>query len=398
MQEISFLASQAAKALNPWNLHFRSSDREQAFLAIYNSYILNQSRIGLVLVIAVFLGMGLTDWLFFEKGFMALWTIRLSEAALMAGVLYLSFRPGFFNRYGQGLLCAVALIATLGIVGLTMLGSEEARKAYFAGMLLVVVWSYVTSGLRFVYAVMVNAAVIVLTFLACTTIAALPFNWLFVHGTLLGGVSVVAGSACYIIERQRRLLYLYTHNLDRERRHYQQSASIDHLTGLPNRRHFEQQLEQTLAEAQGRNDEFALLFLDINRFKPINDQHGHQVGDEVLQVIAERLENNVRRDDLVARLAGDEFVVLLTGRNHVAATATVARKLAAQVADPIKLTVRHKELSLRVTTSIGVACFPGDGRDAAQLIRMADQAMYVAKAAGESCVRYARDLHTQLAS
>lgn len=155
----------------------------------------------------------------------------------------------------------------------------------------------------------------------------------------------------------------------------------DPLTGLPNRTKLDQEITRSIARARRSQDGFALHFIDLDRFKPINDEWGHESGDKVLQQIAQRLNEIVRSADLVARIGGDEFVVLQAGVKDTASTAEFAQRVAAAVREPIRL---DDERTASVGCSIGLAFFPKDGTTPAALIRAADAAMYRAKERGRS--------------
>jgi diguanylate cyclase (GGDEF)-like protein len=149
----------------------------------------------------------------------------------------------------------------------------------------------------------------------------------------------------------------------------------DPLTGLVNRRSLIQQLEHAVASADRHRSEFALLFLDLDRFKAINDTLGHEVGDELLRQVAARLLAAVRVSDVVARLGGDEFVVLLEGRGAASNAARVARKIALAHSKPFEIG-RHR---VSTSSSIGIGLYPQDADNAARLMKHADTAMYHAK-------------------
>ncbi len=156
-------------------------------------------------------------------------------------------------------------------------------------------------------------------------------------------------------------------------------AYHDGLTALPNRNLFNKILGQSLALARRQNAQLAVLFLDLDRFKDINDTLGHEAGDELLQEVAIRLKKCLRDSDTVARLGGDEFVVLLH-LHEPGYAATVAQKIVAEVACPFFLVGQE----LRVTASIGISSFPADGRDELTLTKNADLAMYKAKQEGKN--------------
>jgi diguanylate cyclase (GGDEF)-like protein len=158
----------------------------------------------------------------------------------------------------------------------------------------------------------------------------------------------------------------------------------DELTALPNRRHCRKRLDEALALAAGRRTTAALLFLDLDGFKAINDRHGHETGDEVLRIVAARLSRAVRAGDIVCRQGGDEFVCLPSGPIGKPQLAHLARKLFDAVSAP--LTFDH--LHLEVRPSIGVAIFPTHADTTDGLLRAADAAMYRAKFDG-TCFAFA---------
>ncbi len=168
------------------------------------------------------------------------------------------------------------------------------------------------------------------------------------------------------------------HKLAAERISFQ--AYHDALTGLPNRALLVDRIGQALAGARRRSHGAALLYLDLDQFKRVNDTLGHAAGDALLRDVAVRLAGCLREDDTVARLGGDEFVVLLPEVQEASGATLVAEKLLAAVARPC-LIEGHE---LHVTTSIGIALFPEDGADAATLLREADAALYRAKERGRN--------------
>lgn len=161
-------------------------------------------------------------------------------------------------------------------------------------------------------------------------------------------------------------------------------AYHDTLTGLPNRSLFNDRLTQAVLHAQRHGLLFALLFLDLDRFKFINDTLGHAVGDKLLQLVAERLRRQVRKEDTVARLGGDEFTILLGNLK----CPENAEQAALKIIDCLQEVVRCHSHELHVTTSVGIAVYPKDGSDAGTLMQNADAAMYCAKQEGRNNFRY----------
>ena len=157
------------------------------------------------------------------------------------------------------------------------------------------------------------------------------------------------------------------------------AALHDHLTGLPNRVLFKDRLEHGLAQAKRHRWVLALMFLDLDNFKRINDTYGHQAGDVVLKTVATRLAQNTRRDDTVSRYGGDEFLYLLTPILVQDDIARIAAKILEAIRAPCDLQLSDVTVNPSLEASIGISMFPKDGASAAALIRRADEAMYVAK-------------------
>jgi diguanylate cyclase (GGDEF)-like protein len=156
-------------------------------------------------------------------------------------------------------------------------------------------------------------------------------------------------------------------------------ASHDMLTHLPNRPHFYEKLELALIDAKKYNKAFAILFLDLDKFKLVNDSLGHDTGDQLLLAVAERLQQEVSHKDLACRLGGDEFLVLVSDIQSPKAAAELAQKVCDTLAQPIKI----KNQQLNITTSIGISLYPEDGADEKTLIQKADMAMYDTKKRGK---------------
>ena len=158
----------------------------------------------------------------------------------------------------------------------------------------------------------------------------------------------------------------------------EQLALYDQLTGLPNRALFHDLVLRELLQARRARQQFGLLFIDIDRFKTINDSMGHQAGDQLLVEVGQRLRTALREGDVLCRQSGDEFLVLACNVHGWEALAEVAERLLQAVAEPVSL----QEVPVRVSASIGIAVFPDDGEDFETLVKHADVAMYQAKALG----------------
>jgi diguanylate cyclase (GGDEF)-like protein len=195
------------------------------------------------------------------------------------------------------------------------------------------------------------------------------------------GLSVLLALLTWMMVNGRERALRLAAAMTEELRHM---AQRDPLTGLPNRALFSDRLNQEMTRAKRQGGRFALAFIDLDYFKPINDKLGHDVGDEVLRQVARRLSDNVREADTIGRIGGDEFVALLADLSDTEAISALAKKLHLALNPP--LVVAGHELS--VSCCIGVAVYPADGADAVSLTKSADEAMYRAKEAGRNCVRF----------
>jgi diguanylate cyclase (GGDEF)-like protein/PAS domain S-box-containing protein len=168
-----------------------------------------------------------------------------------------------------------------------------------------------------------------------------------------------------------------------EEKHLYGLAHIDALTGLPNRLSLSDRFKQAIAIAERRGEQVAVSFIDIDKFKTINDTYGHQTGDEVLREVAKRLRKAARETDTVARLAGDEFIVLQPGLTSGARPEALASRIRTEFAAPWEIAGMH----LKVSACIGISLFPQDGKDERSLVESADVALYAAKACGDGSFR-----------
>lgn len=161
-------------------------------------------------------------------------------------------------------------------------------------------------------------------------------------------------------------------------------ANYDALTGLPNRKMGLEVLEAAIAKASSENRMLALLFIDLDRFKMVNDNLGHHIGDKLLNIVSKRINSVLRQTDIVARLGGDEFIVISEIKNAREGKIHVAERIANVFSSPFHVETHE----LHISPSIGVCFFPKDGKDSSTLMKNADTAMYEAKDEGRNCIKY----------
>lgn len=173
--------------------------------------------------------------------------------------------------------------------------------------------------------------------------------------------------------------------------HIWRQAHYDLITRLPNRQLFLAQLENELLLCHERNLRLALYFIDLDGFKNVNDEHGHDAGDQLLFQVGQRISGCIRGSDTVARLGGDEFTVMLSGLYDDERVTPVGQQILHVLAQPFSLA----KATVTISASIGAAIFPDDAGELKTLLKLADQAMYSAKNAGKNDFHFAADISTQ---
>ena len=179
----------------------------------------------------------------------------------------------------------------------------------------------------------------------------------------------------------RRQVHQQTEIIRRSEARFRHMAEHDGLTGLPVRNVLLERLEQALDEIKRQANSLALLMIDVDNFKHINDTMGHAVGDQALFTIGTRLQESLRSTDTVARMGGDEFTVLLTGLNGPEEAQKIASLLVSKISEPMVL----QGIRVEVSVSVGIATYPESGSDVKTLLRNSDAALYQAKARGRNC-------------
>lgn len=179
-----------------------------------------------------------------------------------------------------------------------------------------------------------------------------------------------------------RALEQALNDLRESQRRLQELVDLDPLTGVPNRRLFDDRLSMLLQRCRRDKRRAAVVYVDIDGFKPVNDQYGHGAGDQVLADIARRLQRCLRKTDTVSRIGGDEFALLLDPGPPTGDTAEIAAKILAALRVPFEV----DGVSIQLDASIGIAFFPDNGDSAKELLKAADSAMYLGKSGPESVV------------
>jgi diguanylate cyclase (GGDEF)-like protein len=184
-------------------------------------------------------------------------------------------------------------------------------------------------------------------------------------------------NACFVREQMVRLRE--SEKLRKSEEHIRYLANFDTLTGLLNRHAIDLKLKRCINKAESDHSQIAVLFIDLDQFKPINDRYGHAAGDQILKITAKRMEHQLRSDDYVGRLGGDEFIILLPGQNLETDVLKVVRRILRALEEPIEI---EGGALVNVTASIGLSRYPVDGSSSEILISRSDLAMYRVKESG----------------
>jgi diguanylate cyclase (GGDEF)-like protein len=326
-----------------------------------------------LLVIANALGL-ISPWVVFEIALVAV-TVNV--------VLYVMFRTGWNERFADPSLTWLQIMVAIGVVMYATYHFDSNRGLTL--MIVLVVLSFGAfrfSTREFMLASLLTlaayAAVINLLFWTKPEVVNVwleAFQWITL-AFVLPCFGMVGGRLSEMRSRIRRT----NDELSSALATIQKMATHDTLTGLPNRAFFNEALGHAIAQAQRNSRPLALFFMDLDRFKNINDTLGHSVGDRVLQEAASRLRGSVRSSDMIARLGGDEFVLLVEEYNDGTDLADIAGKVLKGF-EPSFLVQGHE---LALAASIGICAFPQDGTDAQTLVSNADIAMYRAKEQGRN--------------
>lgn len=374
----------AQMLMHPVVLRFRDPAAERAYRMETADLQRAQARAALVVGVLLYGVHGWMDtWLNGDHQ-PYFWFVRGLVMAIGLGALVFTFSPAF-ARLGERILVIAALAAGFGLVVMLADLSGTAFMEYMVGLMLAMIWVFLFVGLSFVSALVVNV-LHVASFNALFVTGIHPMGELVIrYNFYLLSTLLICGISAYALERQRRQLHLRRRELEDERNRHRDRALHDHLTDLPNRYQMEQRLEQALARARRHGLLGAGLFIDLDRFKPVNDNHGHEAGDRVLRQVARRLQVCVRESDTVARMGGDEFFVLLEDLSSPERIREVALRIIAALSAPIALfedAPGGPECTLGA--SIGVCEFPDVAAAPQDVIDYADRAMYEVKRAGRN--------------
>ncbi len=371
--------------LDPITLSFQDKETELKYQELEPLRLLPYIRPGLVIIMLVVGLFGLLDSLILPEIQVTAWQIRLYLGLSIISVLALTY-TSFVSQFLQVSLFVLMLL--FGFSNIALVLAVPQAESYFVGLILILMYGYF-AGLRFIYALSASTIVVICyVLLSLVNKDTAPLN-IFIQLPLLLAAYLISGFAGYTAERQRRMLFAQTRYMEEERAIHEKLALHDPLTELPNRNLLQERMDQSLARAKRQKDQFAVMFMDLDNFKTVNDNYGHIIGDQVLIAIANRLKKHVRGEDTVARLGGDEFVVLSENITDEQDVRIAAVRMLAEIAQPITLNLRETDtVTINITASIGISLCPRDGTTLNELVERADDAMYGVKKEGKGSFKF----------
>ena len=366
-----------------------SNNKEKEYQKFLCDKKISLTRMMCLLSILLFASFSIVDIWAIPSAFHAVLIIRAMAIFALITTYFLTFKPCFFSKNYNVIMVVNYVVATLAIEAMVYLSSpaDQAYETYFVGVILILItlfsWTYLKLSVSIPLALFSILIYVQVEFIhrgaiENQRIPALITNiFLLVSAAIIGFVAQVIRDS-YLKENffLQQSLSSALEEKTEEAKHNEYKANHDELTGLPNRRYITELLEHSLDTAKEEDKILLILFIDLNGFKQINDIYGHAAGDEVLSIVARRLELAIRKSDNLSRLGGDEFLVgLLIEKEHLNGVEAMVDKYEKIISAPMNVEGQR----LKVGASIGMAAFPVHGNKVSVLMDIADKKMYQVK-------------------
>ncbi len=390
------MATLADTQINPLTLTFADRALEADFRADRRDQSPAPIRISLAASLVLYILLGLLDWTLAREAYRSIWVFRYALVCpILGGVLLLSFAP-FFRRFHNAILAVGAGGAAIGLILIVFTVHPSESGPYFLVLCLHLVFCCLFLGLRFPVAVGLCVALGVAYALVRFASAA-GASSLLGEGALLGVSAILGLAASYGLDHSRRKEFLQRRKLDRQtgelnrareeaqqkRQEIDSLARVDALTGLATRGHFFEVAERDLDRCRRYAHPLAVIVLDLDHFKVVNDTFGHAFGDRVLQAVAGQILANVREADAAGHFGGGEFAVVLPETNREAAL-QVGERLRSFI-ESLRIDAPIGRLSVTVSAGIAATAAP-ETTTLDDLLAYADTALLAAKEAGRNRV------------
>jgi len=383
---------------NAVTLTFRDRALDAAFRNDYLGKTLSQVRLSLILGAFLYAVFGIVDCFIIPEIRQEAWFIRFYVVCpLITAVFFLTFSRHFLRLMQPSLIMA-GFVAGSGIVAMIVINPSPSSYLYFAGLLLCLMFFYSFVSLRFIGSTILCWSIFVLYEVMIIWKAHLSAPILMHNTSVLLAFNITGMWASYSRERYMRLDFIQRRTIleqtdqvrgalldvEKARKEAEDIARLDPLTNLYNRRHFHYVAELEFARNNRCPDTMAIIMMDIDHFKTINDTSGHHAGDLFLQSVADRLRSTMRRADIPCRYGGEEFAVLLP-HTDLAAAVGIGERLRETIA---AMVIEIDGKRILTTASLGIAVIPeGDRFDLGTWIKRADHALYEAKLGGRNLVK-----------
>jgi len=375
--------------------HPTSDTQEQKYQSHISAEKIKVSRLMCLMGIVLYTLFAVVDYWALNNSFEQVLAIRTAIVVNLAIVFGLTYHRVFLQFY-EVILLITYVSSAMGIVWMIKIaGSEEyASEVYFAGLILVIMtlfsWSHLKTTSSFFTTFIIIASFVYFGVLKEGKLSFIDSPYLITTPMFLVAATVIGFINQVIRDRYLKDNFLLQQSLKEaieqktiEAKDNAYLANHDPLTDLPNRRYVTELLEESLETAKREDKILAILFLDLNGFKQVNDVYGHNVGDEVLKIVAKRLEFAIREGDSISRLAGDEFLVgLLMEKEGLSEVSKMSAKFTAIISKSMNI----DGMRIKIGVSIGIAAYPMHGDKINVLINIADKKMYKTKKGVQSVV------------
>ena len=366
--------------MSVWSSQSFDRETEARYLSDLTAFYVPMLRATVSFVVLFYLFYLGCDWLLFQRYVgtgVNLLMLAVAAPAAMAGIAVTFFKVS--DRMVRTTVFAATLVNGLCQVWSYDIGFRTGKPIPYEGMILVMCFAYFMLGMQLRTATVLSIS-IAAAHLLVSWQSRMPAPMLFDHATMMLSVVFIGTLSGQVLDQFTRRNWVNEGRL-------REQSERDPLTGLYNRRHLNEQLPRRLVECRRTGRKLSLLMIDIDHFKRINDEYGHDAGDEVLRVIAAHLRHTLRAEDTAFRLGGEEFVLLIENLDDEAERSQ-AHACAERICSEVEaLQIRHQNRQLpTITLSIGIAQATADVIDTLNLLHRADAALYAAKRAGRNRV------------
>jgi len=351
--------------------------------------IIFSTRLVSVLGMVMFLLFYLADTWAFSSNYDYLLYTRIGITLILGSVFFLTFKPNLFEKYSFLLLPIPYIAASTAVNYMIYLAKPDdyASQVYFVGLMLIIMmmfgWSFIRLSVTLLISTYILSSYSYIELSKASSHDEITIVELVINLSFLISAAIIGFISQLIRDKHLRENFLLQQSLkdayvkkSEEARDNEYLANHDALTDLPNRRYMMELLNESLEVAQQKDKVLVIMFVDLNGFKKINDVYGHNAGDEVLVIVAKRLELAIRQGDHLSRLGGDEYLMgLMMDKENLGEIESMANKFVEVVSQSMNV----EGLRVKVGASIGVAAYPIHGNNIEALINIADHRMYQVK-------------------